>query len=146
LKAFSATRSIGKNTHVDQTKERRIMADTDTPPRPRPIASPFGIMPGFNVPDNRAPGLMDNLWASLPSRQDLKQGTAETLGAPVDMLGWLAHRMGLAVPGGIAGNGAISPWIPSADVPLSSRNIRDMIDNPPSLDALLYAARRHGLF
>ena len=79
--------------------------DPNEPRRPRPIASPFGVVPtpGFNVVDPRAdqgPSLMDNLWASLPTRQDLKQGTAETLGAPVDMLGWLAHRMGLAVPGG----------------------------------------------
>jgi hypothetical protein len=138
------------------------MADTDLPggfgdPRrpPRPIASPFGVMPtpGFNVVDpaaaDQGPGLMANLWASLPSREDLKQGTAETLGAPVDMLGWLAHRMGLAVPGGSAPpeyapspGTTIQPWIPSADVPLSSRNIRGMIDNGPSLDALLLAGLR----
>jgi hypothetical protein len=55
------------------------MADTDlpngfgeskpTPRRPRPITSPFGVMPtpGFNVvdpQDDQGPGLMDNLWAS----------------------------------------------------------------------------------
>jgi hypothetical protein len=52
---------------------------------------------------------MDNLWASLPTRQDLKQGFAETLGAPVDGLGWTLHEMGLPIPG----NEAPSEWSPS---------------------------------
>jgi hypothetical protein len=57
------------------------MADTDLPggfgdPRrpPRPIASPFGVVPGFNVVDPQAdqrPSLMHNPWASLPTRQEL---------------------------------------------------------------------------
>jgi hypothetical protein len=150
------------------------MADTDLPngfgalpsaptPRPRPIASPFGIFPdpwqtpnpnqtpGFNVqPDAASTNPMASLLASLtPSRQDV----AETLGGPVDMLGYVAHRMGLAVPGGSAPpeyapspGTVIQPWIPSADVPLSSRNIRGMLDNPPSWDAMLRAMRRPGLF
>ena len=56
--------------------------DPNEPRRPRPITSPFGVVPtpGFNVVDpqtaDQAPGLMGNLWASLPTRQDLKQGTA----------------------------------------------------------------------
>jgi hypothetical protein len=85
------------------------MADTDIPgwmpnysspapdPRKRAIASPFRIMPGFNVVDpaaaDQGPGLMANLWASLPSSEDVKQGVAENLGSPVDAMSWALHRL-----------------------------------------------------
>jgi hypothetical protein len=141
----------------------------DGPPstRPRMYAAPFGALPGMTPPTSPPPppgfnvqpasppsDPMSSLLASFtPSGQDLKQGFAETLGAPVDMLGWFAHRFGLSVPGGSAPpeyapapGTTIQPWIPSADVPLSSRNIRGMIDNPPPLDAFLQAMRRYGHF
>jgi hypothetical protein len=147
------------------------MADTDlpggfgaiesAPRRVRPIASPFGSLPdwptpdpnqtpGFNAqPDTPPPNPMAALTSFLPSRQNV----AETLGGPMDMLGYVAHRMGLAVPGGSAPpeyapspGTTIQPWVPSADVPLSSRNIMGMMNNPPSWDAILRAMRRPGLF
>src|SRR6266851_1776590 len=152
------------------------MADTDipgfgglepAPSRPQPIASPFGALPGlrawappqqpgFNVTNPGTPSpagwlppdIVSSLLAALtPSKQDI----AETLGAPVDLLGWAAHRAGLAVPGNEAPpewtpalQGGRQPWIPGASVPLSSQNIRGMLDNPPPLDAFLQAMRRHG--
>jgi hypothetical protein len=93
------------------------MADTDLPNGfgalnrpPRPIASPFGSLPadwptpnpnqtppGFNMqPDTPPSNPMAALSSFMPSGQNLKQGFAETLGGPVDMLGWFAHRFGLA--------------------------------------------------
>jgi hypothetical protein len=150
------------------------MSDTDLPSmeglepaprRPRPIASPFGALPmpslsGFNVQASSAlgfnieamptpmgwlpPQILSNFATRLtPSRQDV----AQTLGTPLDALGYLAHRMGLPMPGSEALPGeyppspgtSIQPWIPSAGVPLSSRNIRGMLDNSSSLDSLLYA-------
>jgi hypothetical protein len=134
--------------------------DPNEPRRPRPIASPFGVVPtpGFNVVDPQAaqaPGLMDNLWASLPTREDWKQGTAETLGAPVDGIAWALHAMGLPISGDkFYGGGAFNrapgggqpTWTPGPSVPFGSQYFRNALDNPPSLDALLYAARRHGLF
>jgi hypothetical protein len=144
------------------------MADTDLPNgfgaiKPRPIASPFGMLPtdgltppqpgpppGFNVqPEQQQTNPMASLASFMPSRQNV----AETLGGPVDMLGWFAHRFGLAVPGGSAPpeyapapGTTIQPWIPSADVPFSSRNIMGMMNNPPSWDAIFRAMRRPGLF
>ena len=111
-----------------------------------------GPTPGFNVqPVQQAP--TPSLLASfMPSGANWKHNLAENLGGPVDMLGHLAHRLGLQVPGGEAPLGwtpsmqGRQPWIPSADVPLSSQNIRGMLDNPPSLDAVLRALRRPGLF
>ena len=152
------------------------MADTDLPngygaikpapkPRPRPIASPFGIFPdpwqtpnpnqtpGFNVqPDAASTNPMASLLASLtPSRQDV----AATLGAPVDALAWAAHKMGLPISGDVSyggsglGNTGLNgqpTWAPGPNVPLSSQNILGMMSNPPSLDAMLRAMRRPGLF
>jgi hypothetical protein len=155
------------------------MADTDLPngfgaikpapkPRPRPIASPFGIFPdpwqtpnpsqtpSFNVqPDAASANPMASLLASLPSGQDLKQGVANTLGAPVDALAWAAHRMGAPIPGDVSyggsglGNTGINgqpTWAPGPNVPFSSQNIQNMMNNPPSWDAVLRALRRPGLF
>jgi hypothetical protein len=158
------------------------MADTDipgfnpdysTPPRSaRPIASPFGMLsnpwappdpnqaPGFNVqPDAPTPpptNPMSSLLASLmPSQQALKQGVANTLGAPVDMAAWALHAMGLPISGDkYYGGGAFNrepvagqpTWTPSPSVPFGSQNIRAMMDNAPSWAALLQAARRPGLF
>jgi hypothetical protein len=150
------------------------MADTDLPNGfgaidrpsgparpPRPIASPFGMLadpwatpaptPGFNVeqPDSSQANPMAALLASLmPSRQDLKQGVADTLGAPVDGMAWMLHRMGLPVPGGIGQadaitrtiNGNPEVWRPSASVPLGSTDIRGMLDNAPSAAAKYLAA------
>jgi hypothetical protein len=97
---------------------------------------------------------MDNLWASLPTREDWKQGTAETFGAPVDMAAWALMKLGVPIPRAptntpymaSAPDGSRGYWAPAASVPLSSQNIRSMLDNGPSLDAWLNAARRHGLF
>jgi hypothetical protein len=145
------------------------MADTDLPngfgaikaapkPRPRLIASPFGIFaypappdpnqtpgfnvqqtPGFNVqPD--APTPPPNPTASLlatltPSKQDV----ASTLGAPVDALAWAAHRMGLPISGDVSyegsglGNTGINgqpTWAPGPNVPFSSQNIQNMMKQP----------------
>jgi hypothetical protein len=142
------------------------MADTDLPngfgavkpapkPRPRPIASPFGIFPdpwqtpnpsqtpSFNVqpPAAAQTNPMASLLASLPSGQDLKQGVANTLGAPVDALAWAAHRMGAPIPGDVSyggsglGNTGINgqpTWAPGPNVPFSSQNIQNMMNNPPS--------------
>jgi hypothetical protein len=152
------------------------MADTDlpggfgaiesAPRRPRPIASPFGMLsnpwatpdpnqaPGFNVqPDAPPPpNPMASLLASLtPSRQ----AVAGTLGAPVDGLAWALHRMGLPISGDVSyggsGLGNTTPggqptWAPGPNVPLSSQNIQNMMNNPPSWDAIFRAMRRPGLF
>src|SRR5260370_24470196 len=156
------------------------MADTDlpggfgaiqpAPRRPRPIASRFGMLsnpwatpdpnqtPGFNVQPNPPPQTnpMASLLASfVPSGQDLKQGVANTLGAPADSIAWMLHRMGLPIPGGVGGdeqswltrgiNGE-NIWRPGPSVPLGSSNISAMVDNAPSLEAMLRAMRRPGLF
>jgi hypothetical protein len=150
------------------------MADTDLPNGygalnrpPRPIASPFGMLvnpwptpdpnevPGFNVqPDTTS---QTNPMASLlASFQALgtKQGIAENLGAPVDAAAWALMKLGVPIPRAptdtpymaTAPNGSRGTWAPAASVPFSSQNIRGMLDNPPSLDAVLRALRRPGLF
>jgi hypothetical protein len=143
------------------------------PRRVRPIASPFGMLPtdgltppqpgpppGFNVqPDTTSPPPSDpmaSLLAFLPSRENALNAVAGTFGAPVDALGWAFHRMGLPIPGSMGGDNQNwlmkSPtngqptWQPDASVPLSSQNIRGMMDNAPSWDAMLRAMRRPGLF
>jgi len=154
------------------------MADTDLPNGygalnrpPRPIASPFGMLPtdgltsppgpapGFNVqPEQPAPNPMSSLLASfMPSGETWKQGVAETLGAPVDALAWALHMMGAPISGDkFYGGGSFNrapgsgepTWTPGPSVPFGSQNIRGMIDNPPniSVDQLLRAMRRPGLF
>jgi hypothetical protein len=144
------------------------------PRRPRPIASPFGALaspppglinfrppstPGFNVgaptPAGWLPAdALSNLAANLtPSRQ----GIAETLGAPMDAIAWALHRAGLPISGDESyASGAFQrdpfsgrpTWTPSASVPFGSQHIRGVLDNGPSfsLDALLQAMRRPGLF
>jgi hypothetical protein len=138
--------------------------------RVRPIASPFGMLsnpwappdsnpvPGFNVqPDTPSQtNPMASLLASfMPSGQDLKRGVANTLGAPVDALAWAAHRMGAPIPGDVSyggsglGNTGINgkpTWAPGPNVPFSSQYFQNAFDNPPSLDAVLRAMRRPGLF
>jgi hypothetical protein len=152
------------------------MADTDLPNgfgalnlpqrRARPIASPFGMLsnpwptpdpnqtPGFNVqPDTpQQTNPMSGLLASLtPSRE----AVAGTLGAPVDGLAWALHKMGLPISGDVSyggsGLGNTTPggqptWAPGPNIPLSSQNILGMMNNPPSWEAILRAARRPGLF
>jgi hypothetical protein len=107
-----------------------VQPDAPTPPQTNPMAS---------------------LLASLtPSKQDV----ADTLGAPIDGMAWMLHRMGLPVPGSLGPadaitqsiNGNPNVWRPSSSVPLGSQDIRGMLDNPPSLDAVLRAMRRPGLF
>jgi hypothetical protein len=156
------------------------MADTDLPnaygaikpapkPRPRPIASPFGMLPtdgltpqpgpppGFNVqPDTPAQtNPMASLLASfMPSGDNWKQSLAENLGAPVDAASYALMKLGLPIPRAPTDTpyaypgptGSRGTWAPAASVPLGSQNIRGMLDNPPSLDAMLRAMRRPGLF
>jgi hypothetical protein len=160
------------------------MADTDlpgmgglpsaSPPTPRPIASPFGALPGlqawappqqpgFNFnpgtasPAGWLPDDVAKLLAQItPSGEDLKRGVADTLGAPVDMAGWALHMMGVPISGDqYYGGGGFNrsklvagepTWTPGPSVPLSSANIRGMLDNPPPLDAFLQAMRRYGKF
>jgi hypothetical protein len=139
------------------------------PRRVRPIASPFGMLPtdaftspqpgpppGFNVqPEQPAANPMSNLLASfMPSGEDWKQGIAENLGAPVDMAAWALMKLGVPIPRAptntpymaSAPDGSRGYWAPAASVPFGSQNIRGMIDNAPSLDAILRAMRRPGLF
>jgi hypothetical protein len=136
-------------------------------PNRRMYGAPFGAVPGFNnvqdqepqpgfnaTPADQAPGIMDSLRAALPTAEAWKQGTAETLGGPVDMGAWLLHAMGVPISGDkFYGGGAFTrgvngqpTWAPSPSVPLSSQNIRGMLDSGPSPEALLMAFRRHGLF
>jgi hypothetical protein len=155
------------------------MADTDLPngfgalnPPPRrvrPIASPFGMLPtdaltppqpgpppGFNVqPDTPPSNPMSLLASFMPSGQALKQGAANTLGAPVDGLAWALHRMGLPISGDVSyggsGLGNTTPggqptWAPGPNFPFGSQYFQNALDNPPSWDAILRAARRPGLF
>jgi hypothetical protein len=98
---------------------------------------------------------MSLLASFMPSGQALKQGAANTLGAPVDGLAWALHRMGVPISGDVSyggsGLGNTTPggqptWAPGPNVPLSSQNILGMMNNPPSWDAILRAARRPGLF
>jgi hypothetical protein len=148
------------------------MADTDLPNgfgalnrAPRPIASPFGMLsnpwatpdpnqaPGFNVqPDTASTNPMSSLLASLtPSREAI----AGTLGAPADAIAWTLHRMGLPISGDVSyggsglGNTGINgqpTWAPGPNVPFSSQNIQNMMNNAPSWDAIFRAMRRPGLF
>jgi len=137
---------------------------------PRPIASPFGMLvnpwaspdpnqtPGFNVQPDPPPQTnpMSSLLASfMPSGENWKQGVAETLGAPVDALAWALHAMGAPISGDkFYGGGSFNrapgsgqpTWTPGPSVPFGSQNIRGMIDNPPSWDAVLRTLRRPGLF
>jgi hypothetical protein len=137
------------------------------PRRVRPIASPFGMLPtdgltppqpgpppGFNVqPDTPPPASpMSSLLASLtPSRE----AVAGALGAPADAIAWALHRAGLPISGDVSyggsGLGNTTPggqptWAPGPNVPLSSQNIQNMMNNPPSWDAIFRAMRRPGLF
>jgi hypothetical protein len=83
---------------------------------------------------------------------DWKQSLAENLGAPVDMASWALMKLGMPIPRAptntpyMASDGSRGTWAPSASVPLGSQNIRGILDNPPSLDRLLRAMRRPGLF
>lgn len=78
---------------------------------------------------------------------------ADALGSPVDGVGWILHRMGVPVPGGLPDQVQLDPvqgrpvtWMPSADVPLSSAFFRGLFRDPrPALDALGRAGTR-GLF
>jgi hypothetical protein len=131
---------------------------------PRPIASPFGIFPdlwqspnptpapGFNLqpPAPAQTNPMDTLASFVPSKQDV----AETLGAPVDMAAWALMKLGVPIPRAptntpymaSAPDGSRGYWAPSASVPFGSQNIRGMIDNAPSWDAIARALRRPGMF
>jgi hypothetical protein len=149
------------------------MADTDLPngfgalkPAPRPIASPFGMLPtdgltppqpgpppGFNMqPEQPQTNPMASLLASLtPSRQ----AVAGTLGAPGDGVAWALRAMGLPISGDVSyggtglGNttpGGTPTWAPGPNFPFSSQYFQNALDNPPSWDAILRAMRRPGLF
>jgi hypothetical protein len=135
---------------------------------PRPIASPFGMLvnpwptpdpnqvPGFNVqPEQPAPVQTNPMASLLASFVPSKQDVASTLGAPVDALAWAAHRMGLPISGDVSyggsglGNTGLNgqpTWAPGPNVPFSSQNIQNMMNNPPSWDAIFRAMRRPGLF
>jgi hypothetical protein len=135
---------------------------------PRPIASPFGMLanpwaqpdpnqtPGFNVqPDTPSPETANPMAVLLASLMPSKRDVASTLGAPVDALAWAAHRMGLPISGDVSyggsglGNTGINgqpTWAPGPTVPFSSQNIQNMMNNPPSWDAIFRAMRRPGLF
>jgi hypothetical protein len=177
------------------------MADTDLPNgfgaidrpsgpsrAPRPIASPFGMLPtdgltsppgpppGFNVqPEQPATNPMDwlsrfgsqigdqlaparvagNLGSALMSSPGANYWTppnrwtpaAEIMGAPVDAMALTLRHFGLPIPGETQPNGS---WRPS--VPLGTKSIQDSLNtldnvsSPISLDALLRALRRPGLF
>jgi hypothetical protein len=97
-----------------------------------------------------SPDAMSNLWRLLTSDngQPLPD-FAKTAGAPMDAIASALHQIGVPIPGGPA---PFDPgvWRPAASVPLGSQNIRGLLDNlssfdPPSLDALLRAARRPSL-
>ena len=130
----------------------RIPASASWPP-PDPNQAP-----GFNVqpqPQPQQPAPWNTLASFVPSGQDLKQGVADTLGAPVDMGAWMLHALGVPIPGDkFYGGGAFNrepvrgqpTWAPSPSVPLSSQNILGMMNNPPSWDAIFRAMRRPGLF
>lgn len=132
-----------------QSQRRQdLMGFNVTPPADNPPS--FNVTPGFKLPTPMG-WLPANLFSSLAaSLTPPKQSVAETLGAPIDAAGWMLHKMGLPVPGGEAPPewqsapfaGGKQPWIPSTSVPLGSRNIRAMLDNPPSMDALLQAMLR----
>jgi hypothetical protein len=154
------------------------MADTDlpggfgatepAPRRPRPIASPFGMLsnpwatpdpnqaPGFNVqPDTPATPPANPMASLLASLTPSREAIAGTLGAPADAIAWALHKAGLPISGDVSyggsglGNTGINgqpTWAPGPNVPLSSQNILGMMNNPPSWEAILRAARRPGLF
>jgi hypothetical protein len=151
------------------------MADTDLPNgfgainrAPRPIASPFGMVsnpwaspdpnqtPGFNVqPDTPATPPANPMASLLASLTPSRQAVAGTLGAPADAIAWALHRMGLPNSGDVSyggsglGNtdiGGQPTWAPGPNVPFSSQYFQNALDNPPSLDAVLRAMRRPGLF
>jgi hypothetical protein len=153
------------------------MADVDipgmgglepAPSRPRPIASPFGALPGLRAPPppqqpglNASPGtpagwLPEWLAKITPSGEDWKRGVSDALGVPVDNVGFALHMLGVPISGGSQyGGGGFNramlvagepTWTPGPSVPLSSANIRGMLDNPPPLDAFLQAMRRYGKF
>ena len=138
---------------------------------PRPIASPFGMLsnpwatpdpnqtPGFNVqpdtPSTQANPMASLLASFMPSGQDMKQSLAENLGVPVDAIGMGCIKYGLPSAGRRSAMAAMDTLNRAAgnrrgrlgpSVPLSSQNIRDMIDNAPSWNAWLQALRRPGLF
>src|SRR5260370_26571872 len=154
------------------------MADTDLPGgfgaiqparrRPRPMASPFGMLtnpwappdpnqaPGFNVQsDTPSPETANPMAALLASLTPSRQAVAGTLGAPADAIAWALHRMGLPISGDVSyggsglGNTGINgqpTWAPGPNVPFSSQNIQNMMNNPPPWDAIFRAMRRPGLF
>jgi hypothetical protein len=137
--------------------------DPNPPRKPRPIASsPFWMgstdanaTPGFSIAPPTDPGFRIPTpmgWLSpemakrmlthlAPSQQDV----AQTLGAPMDGLAWVARKLGAkGIPGGygdadpltqaishLTGTARSVPqqmWKPGADVPLSSANIRSLLD------------------
>jgi hypothetical protein len=148
-----------------------MMADTDLPngfgaPKPaarRMYASPFGSLPGLETPAPPPPPGFNmqpdtppaNPMASLASFMPSREAVAGTLGAPADGIAWAHHRMGLPISGDVSyggsGLGNTTPggqptWAPGPNVPFSSQNIQNMMNNPPSWDAIFRAMRRPGLF
>jgi hypothetical protein len=95
------------------------------------------------LPIDQARHMLNNL---APSREAI----ADTLGVPMDGVAWAARQLGAkGIPGGYgeadpltqaishltgtAGSVPQQMWKPSADVPLSSENIRRLLDQyiPP---------------
>jgi hypothetical protein len=110
--------------------------------------------PGFNV-QSPAPAQTNPMASLLAALTPSKRDVASTLGAPVDALAWAAHRMGLPISGDVSyggsglGNTGINgqpTWAPGPNVPFSSQYFQNAFDNPPSLDRMLRAMRRPGLF
>jgi hypothetical protein len=93
---------------------------------------------------------------NMPNRQDMLATTADLLGAPVDGAAWMLKYLGgVPIPGqqqyyqqprGLTDFNASGAWLPSKGVPFGSQYWRNAFDNPPSIEQLYRAMRRHGLF
>jgi hypothetical protein len=97
---------------------------------------PTVVDPGFRIPTpmgwlspDMARRMLDHV---TPSQQDV----AQTLGAPMDGMAWLARKLGVkGIPSEYgqpdfaqrASGGDQLVWRPSADVPLSSQNIQRLL-------------------
>jgi hypothetical protein len=103
---------------------------------------PTVVDPGFRIPTpmgwlspDMARRMLDHV---TPSQQDV----AQTLGAPMDGMAWLARKLGVkGIPSEYgqpdfaqrASGGDQLVWRPSADVPFSSQNIQRLLQQfiPP---------------
>jgi hypothetical protein len=94
---------------------------------------------------------MSNLWQLLITEPNMspsaERSVADYAGAPMDAFAGLLHRLGMPIPGASAPYN-LDVWRPAASVPLSSQNIRGLLDslssaNPPT-NALLRGGGRPG--